>query len=92
MVIIGTHSNIEASVSHAAHQIPVKIQISDFGAFLSTKGRHETRFNLFGTEWGVALEFTRDSQSSRGFDVVRQGASDSPQYLAFMVQIRRKKI
>ena len=85
MVIIGTHSNIEARVGQVVVQVPLKIQISDFGAFLSTKGRHETRFNLFGTEWGVTLEFTRDSQSSRGFDVVRQEESDSPQYLAAFI-------
>ena len=85
MVIIGTHSNIEARVGQVVVQVPLKIQISDFGAFLSTKGRHETRFNLFGTEWGVTLEFTRDSQSSRGFDVVRQEESNSPQYLAAFI-------
>ena len=85
MVIIGTHSNIEARVGQVVVQVPLKIQISDFGAFLSTKGRHETRFNLFKTKWGVALEFTRDSQSSCGFDVVRQGESDSPQYLAAFI-------
>ena len=84
MGIVGTRSNSEARVGQFAIQVPVKIHL-DFGAFLSTNDRHETRFNLIGTEWGVALEFTRDSQSSRGFDVVRQGASDSPQYLAAFI-------